>query len=51
VVADVLVRAKIVSLFVVVLASLFFISFFDAFDGNFSDDDVLPEPFQGCSQT
>jgi len=34
---------------------LYFI--FDAFNGNFSDDDnnenndILPKPFQGCSQT
>jgi hypothetical protein len=49
VVEDVLARIRIVSLFVA-QASLFFISIFDAFDGNFSDDDVLFRPFQGRSQ-
>lgn len=49
VVEDVLARIRIVSLFVA-QASLFFISIFDAFDGNFSDDDVLFRPFQWRSQ-
>jgi hypothetical protein len=50
VVEDVLAHVRIVSLFVA-QASLFFISIFDAFDGNFSDDDdVLFRPFQGRSQ-
>jgi hypothetical protein len=48
VVEDVLAHVRIVSLFVA-QASLFFISIFDAFDGNFSDYDVLFRPFQGHS--
>jgi hypothetical protein len=55
VVADVLARVRIVSLFVVQGSFYSLFHFFDAFNGNFSDDDnnndILPKPFQGCSQT
>jgi hypothetical protein len=48
---------RIVSLFVA-QGSFYPLFVFDAFNGNFSDDennndnnDILPKPFQGCSQT
>jgi hypothetical protein len=52
VVADVLARAKIVSLLLFKVAFILYFVF-DAFNGNFCDDannDILPKPFQECSQ-